>query len=214
MASVRNSIVAGSIRNIKVVKPMNKEHVVVLVVGKTGSGKSSLIKKLCERTNLIELQSYTTRPKRSEADNDHIFVEVEEYVRAKENGEIAIDTELAGNYYYSTIEQLYNADLYTINPEALNRLLIMDLPNIRFVTVYISCPDKVREERAMKRGDDKHKYRIRDFAERQEFRKFVSEEKWDYAINNLNFPKSYSVLRWIATVEGLYKPNDIERKDV
>ena len=187
---------------------MNDEHVVILVVGKTNSGKSSLIKKLCERTGLTALQSYTTRPKRSETDNDHVFVGVEEYLRAKESGEVAIDGEIAGNYYYSTIEQLYNADLYTINPEALDRLLAMDLLNIRFVTVYISCPDKTREERAIKRGDDKHKYRVRDFAERQEFRKFISEEKWDYAIKNLDFPKSYSVLRWISQVEGVWKNNN------
>lgn len=193
---------------------MNNEHIVILVVGRTGSGKSSLIKRLCERTGLKELCSYTTRSKRSETDNDHIFVSVEEYLRAKECGEIAIDGEIAGNYYYSTIGQLYEADLYTINPEALDRLLALDLPNIRFITVYISCPDKIREERAMKRGDDKHKYRVRDFSERQEFRKFVSEEKWDYAINNLDFPKSYSMLRWISTIEGLWKQIDSERKDV
>lgn len=192
---------------------MQNEHVVILVVGKSGSGKSSLINRLCERANLAALQSYTTRPKRSESDNDHIFVGVEDYIGAKENGEIAIDTELAGNYYYSTVEQLYNADLYTINPEALDRLLDMDLPNIRFVVVYISCPDNIREERAMKRGDDKHKYRVRDFAERQEFRKFVSEEKWDYAINNLDFPKSYSVLRWISQVENVWQNHKEDLND-
>lgn len=191
---------------------MQNEHVVILVVGKTSSGKSSLIKKLCERTNLKALQSYTTRPKRSETDNDHIFVDVEEYLRAKENGEIAIDGEIAGNYYYSTIEQLYNADLYTINPEALNRLLEMDLPDIRFVIVYISCPDEVREARAIQRGDDKRKYRVRDFSERQEFRKFVQEEKWDYAINNLSFPKSYSMLRWISQIEGAWKNHQEDKR--
>lgn len=190
---------------------MNKEHVVILLVGKTNSGKSSLIKKLCERTGLIALQSYTTRPKRSDEDNDHIFVDVEEYLHAKENDEIAIDGEIASNYYYSTIKQLYSADLYTINPEALDRLLALDLPNIKFVVVYISCPDKIREERAIKRGDDKHKYRIREFAERQEFRKFVSEEKWDYAIRNLDFPKSYSMLRWISQIEGVWK-NHLEEE--
>lgn len=183
----------------------NKDHVVILIAGKTGSGKSSLIKKLCDRTGLIPLQSYTTRAKRSESDTDHIFVDVGDYIRAKENGDIAVDAEIAGNYYYSTIEQLYEADLYTINPEAIDKLLEMDLPNIKFVTVYISCPDKIREERVLKRGDDKRKYRTRDFAERQEFRKFVSEEKWDYAINNLDFAKSYSVLRWISQVEGAWK---------
>ena len=184
---------------------MQSEHVVILLVGKTNSGKSSLIKRLCERTNLTALQSYTTRPRRSETDNDHIFVDVDTYLRAKENGEIAIDTEIAGNYYYATIEQLYNADLYTINPEALDRLLAMNLPNIRFIVVYISCPDNIREERAIKRGDDKHQFRIRSHSERAEFRKFVIEEKWNYAINNLDFPKSYSVLRWISQIEGVWE---------
>lgn len=190
----------------------SKEHVMILVVGRTNSGKSSLIKKLCERTGLTALQSYTTRPKRSESDNDHIFVDEAEYFRAKESGEIAIDGEIAGNYYYSTIEQLYSSDLYTINPEALNRLLTFDLPNIRFVVVYIACPDNIREERAIKRGDDKYKYRTRDFAERQEFRKFVTEEKWDYAIKNLDLPKSYSVLRWICDMEGLWKNHQEEKE--
>ena len=195
--------------------PMNnREHVVLLVVGRTGSGKSSLIKKLCEKNpGLRSLCSYTTRPKRSESDDNHIFVNTEEYFRAKENGEIAIDGEIAGNYYYSTIEQLYNSDLYTINPEALDRLLSLNLPNIRFVVVYISCPDKVREERVMRRGDDKKQYRVRNFSEKQEFRKFVAEEKWDYVINNLDFPKSYSVFRWISTIEGLWKQIDTERDD-
>ena len=181
------------------------EHVVVLVVGRTNSGKSSLIKRLCERTGLRALCSYTTRAKRSETDNDHIFVDVEEYLRAKENGEVAVDAEIAGNYYYSTIEQLYEADLYTINPDALDRLLEMDLPNIRFVTVYISCPGDIREARATQRGDGKHQYRVREFAERQEFRKFVADEKWDYSIKNLSRPKSYSVLKWICDVEGLWE---------
>lgn len=192
---------------------MENNHTVMLIVGRTGSGKSSLIKKLCERTGLKELCSYTTRSKRSETDVDHIFVSIDDYFRAKEDGVIAIDGEIAGNYYFSTIDQLYNADLYTINPEALGRLLSRDLPNIRFVVVYISCPDKAREERVLKRGDDKHKYRTRDFSERQEFRKFVAEEKWDYAINNLDFAKSYSVLRWISQLEGLWKQIDTEGID-
>lgn len=183
----------------------NNEHVVMLFVGKTGSGKSSLIKKLSEKTGLRALCSYTTCPKRSESDNDHIFVDEETYFKAKENGEIAVDAEIAGNYYYSTIEQLYEADLYTINPDALDRLLAMDLPNIRFVVVYISCPDEVRQERAMKRGDDKRKYRVRDISERSQFKKFVQEEKWNYSITNLDFPKSCSVLRWICDIEGLWK---------
>lgn len=183
----------------------NKEHVVMLVVGKTNSGKSSLIRRLCERTGLKQLLSYTTRPCRNKDDNDHTFVTMEDYIKAKEDGEIAVDGEINGNYYYSTVKQLYEADLYTINPKALDKLLALDLPNIKFVTVYISCPDKEREERAIKRGDDKFKFRQRSLAEKSEFRRFVSEEKWNYAINNTNFAQAYSTLRWIAIVSGLWK---------
>lgn len=184
----------------------SKEHTVLLLVGRTGSGKSSLINKICERTELKQLISYTTRPRRNDTDNDHIFVTIDDYIQAKENGEIAAETEIAGNYYYSTKSQLYEADFYTVDPQGRAMLLSMELPNIRFVTVYISCPDDVRMDRAInRRGDDKQIFRTRDFSERQQFRKFITEEQWDYSIKNLDFARTYSVLRWIATVEGVFK---------
>lgn len=183
----------------------SKEHTVLLLVGRTGSGKSSLINKICERTELKQLISYTTRPRRNDTDNDHIFVTIDDYIQAKENGEIAAETEIAGNYYYSTKSQLYEADFYTVDPQGRAMLLSMELPNIRFVTVYISCPDDVRMDRAInRRGDDKQIFRTRDFSERQQFRKFITEEQWDYSIKNLDFARTYSVLRWIATVEGVF----------
>ena len=185
----------------------NKEHVIILLVGRTSSGKSSLIKKLCERTGLRQLISHTTRPRRNEQDNDHIFVGVEDYLKAKENGNIVAETEIAGNYYYATKEQLYQADLYTIDPMGRECLLSMELPGIRFITVYISCSDEDRRIRAEKRGDDKHIYRVRNFSERQQFRRFVADEKWDYAIRNNDFSKAYSCLRWISQIEGCWKNN-------
>ena len=185
---------------------MNNIHTVILVVGKTGCGKSSLINKLCERNGLKQLISQTTRPCRNNNDNDHIFVTVDDYFKAKRSGEVVAETEIAGNYYYATKEQLYESDLYTIDPIGRDILLSMNLPDIKFVTVYISCPDNLRIERAVsKRGDDKQTFRTRDFAERQQFRKFISDEQWDYGIKNLDFPKAYSVLKWIADVEGVWK---------
>ena len=183
---------------------MDKEHIVILLVGKTSSGKSSLIKKICDRKGYTQLTSYTTRPKRSQQDTDHIFVDVEQYLRDKESGDIIAETEIAGNYYYATRNQIYEADFYTVDPIGRDVLLSMDLPGIRFVTVYITCPDNLREERALKRGDNKHTYRVRNYSERQQFRRFVTDEQWNYAINNLDFAKSYSVLNWICDIEKLW----------
>lgn len=188
---------------------MDNLHTVLLIVGKTGSGKSSLIHKLCENNNFNQLISQTTRPRRNDSDNDHIFVTVEEYLRAKENGEIIAETEIAGNYYYATKEQLYDADFYTIDPKGQEMLLSMNLPNIKFVTIYISCPDKIREQRVVQqRGDDRNNYRTRNLSERSQFRQFVADEKWDYSIKNTSFVNSYSVLKWICNVECLWKNHE------
>lgn len=184
---------------------MTKEHVLFLFVGRTGSGKSALIKKLCELTNAKQLTSYATRLRRNDQDNDHIFVSKEDYFQAKENGEIVAETEIAGNYYYATKEQLYEADFYTVDPQGREMLLSMNLPNIRFVTIYISCPDVIREQRAVqKRGDDKNTYRTRNLSERSQFRQFIADEKWDYSIKNISFANSCSILKWICNVEGLF----------
>lgn len=183
---------------------IDKEHVLFLFVGKTSSGKSSLINKLCETNNFKQLISYTTRNRRNEDDNDHIFVSVDDYWKTKEAGKIVAETEIAGNYYYATKEQLYEADFYTIDPQGQKMLLSMNLPNIRFVTIYISCPDNIREQRAIhSRGDDKGVYRSRNLSERSQFRQFIADEKWDYSIKNTDFNKAFCVLKRIATIEGL-----------
>jgi guanylate kinase len=185
-----------------------KEHILLLIIGRTASGKDFLTKKLCERTGLKQLISYTTRERRINEDDTHIFVSQDEYQTMLTNGDVAVDTNIAGNYYWSTIKQLYESSVYIIDYIGYKKLKELNLPNLRLVSVYINVPDKIREERALnKRKDDRSKFRTREFAERQQFRDMLKNADFDYAISNIDFAKAYSTLHWISQIEGCWKNN-------
>lgn len=184
----------------------NKEHVLLLILGRTASGKDSLVNKLCERTGLKQLISYSTRLRRENEGDTHIFVSEEKYQEMFVNGDVAVDTNIAGNYYWSTIEQLYEADIYIIDYIGYKKLKELNLPNLRLVSVFINVPDKIREERALKkRKDDKFVFRKRSLDEAAQFREMLKNADFDYSISNIELPKAYAVLRLISDIEGCWK---------
>lgn len=184
------------------------EHVLLLILGRTASGKDTLANKLCERTGLKSITSYTTRPRRENEGDTHIFVVKEIYEQMQAEGNVAAYTEIAGNSYWSTIDQLYTNDVYIIDYDGVKTLKALNLPNLRLVSVFINTPDEIREERALNmRKDDKSKFRVRDFAERNQFREMLKNADFDYAVSNVDFAKAYSTLRWISQVEGMWKNN-------
>lgn len=187
----------------------NREHMLLCVMGKTSSGKDSLVLKICERSDLTQIISYTTRPRRQNEGDTHIFTDKETYHNMQAQGNVAAYTEIAGNFYWTTVDQLYENDVYIIDPAGVKTLRELNLPNLRLVTVFINTPDNIREARALNlRKDDKSKFRTRDFAERGQFREMLKNADFDYAVSNIDFPKCYSVLRWIATVEGVFKNHE------
>ena len=183
----------------------NNEHVLLCVMGRTASGKDSLVNKLCERTNLTQIISYTTRERRINEGETHIFVTREDYEIMKNNGKVAAYTEIAGNLYWTTIDQLYENDIYIIDPTGVEVLKKLNLPNLRLITVFINTPDVIREKRAIsKRKDNKDKFRTRNLSERNQFRNMLKDANFDYAISNIEFPKAFSILKWIANVEQVW----------
>lgn len=186
----------------------NDEHVLLCVMGRSASGKDTLVNKLCERTGLKQVISYTTRERRVNEGDTHIFITDEEYSRMEAENQIAAFTQIGQYKYCCTINQLYENDVYVIDPIGVQHLRDLNLPNLRLVTVFINVPDDVREDRALnKRGDDKAKWRVRNFAEREQFREMLKNADFDYSLPNVDFAKAYSVMKWISTVEGVWKNN-------
>lgn len=186
----------------------NQEHVLLCILGRSASGKDTLANKLCEKTGLKQIISYTTRERRDNEGDTHIFITNEEYDHLESTGRIAAFTQIGQYKYCCTIDQLYTNDIYVIDYDGINHLRELNLPNLRLVTVFVNVPDSMREERALeKRGDDKTKWRARNLAERDQFRNMLRNADFDYAISNISFANAYSVLKWIATVEGVFKNN-------
>ena len=190
----------------------NREHTLICVLGRTASGKDSLVNKVCERTGFNQLISYTTRERRENEGDTHIFISEEDFEAMSKEGQIAAFTQIGEYKYFCTFDQLYEADFYIIDPAGLDFLKSLEIPNLKIVSVYIHIPDDIREKRALElRKDDRAKFRARNFNEREQFRNFEKNVDYDYSIKNIDLPKAYSVLRWICDVEGVFK-NHMEDK--
>ena len=184
---------------------MSKEHVLLCILGRTASGKDSLVNRLCEKTGFTQIISYTTRARRDNEGETHRFVTKQVYDTMLASGEVAVDTNIDGNYYWATIEQLYENDVYILDYIGLKKLKSLNLPGLRLVSVFINTPDEIRKARALeKRGDDRGKFLSRDFDEKTQFREMLKKADFDYAVSNIEFINATSVLRWISTVEGVW----------
>lgn len=183
----------------------NKEHVLVCVLGRTASGKDSLVQKLCERTGVKQIISYTTRPRRENEGDTHVFVTDEIYEQMRAENRVAAFTQIGEYKYWSTVDQLYANDLYIIDYSGIKTLRELNLPNLKIITIFINVPDHIREERALNyRKDNKVIFRTRDFNERQQFREMLKNADFDYAISNINFARAYAILRWVCDIEKLW----------
>ena len=183
----------------------NKDHVLFCIMAESAAGKDRLVNTLCEKNGFTQLISYTTRPRRENEGDTHVFVDNDTFLNMKENDQIAAYTNINSNHYWSTIDQLYKTDFYVIDPIGVKSLKELNLPNLRVVTVYINVPEDIRAQRAKKRKDDINVYRSRCLSERQQFRDMKKNMDVDYVVPNIDFAKAYSVLKWITTTEGLWK---------
>ena len=174
-------------------------HKLFCIMGETASGKDTLTKKLCEDTGMKAIVSYTTRPRRTNEGDTHIFVDDSVYEQMKDN--LAAYTEINGFRYWTTIEQIYDNDIYIIDPNGLEILENLGLEDIDICSIYINVPLEVRLERALYRGDSVEDFFSRNKSEMRQFIQMKAAGGFDYAISNLNEDKAYAVLKYIVEVE-------------
>ena len=124
---------------------------IFLIVGASGSGKSAIVEQLENKYNLKSIQSYTTRPKRSENEAGHIFVTDAEFDKLTD---MVAYTKFDNNRYCAITEQVENNDLYVIDPKGIEYFREHYHGNKDVKIIYIDSYLSIRYERMKKRAEE------------------------------------------------------------
>lgn len=160
---------------------------IFLIVGRTASGKDTLVNELCNKLRMKQLISWTTRPPRSAAENTHKFGTLEDFKEFSAHNMVVAHTVINGNLYWATTTDLLESDFYIIDPDGLHQLK-SNFPDMPFVTIYIHAPRSQRRKRFLLRqpGCDEL-FEQRDASENMQFQLFENNSQFDYVIENDKF---------------------------
>ena len=163
---------------------------IFLIVGCSGSGKTTITEQLEQKYGLKSIQSYTTRPKRYEDESGHTFVSDEEFDKLTN---MVAYTEFAGNRYCATAEQVEDNDLYIIDPKGVDFFMKAYKGSKTPKIIFISSNLTTRYERMVGRAETKgksHQEAIESSLTRivndaGEFYDYIQGQAWiDYVCKN------------------------------
>lgn len=156
----------------------------ILIAGRTGAGKDTFASMLREM-GMKGVVSYTTRKKRYETEDTHIFISKDEADKITDK----VATTQIGEYeYFATRSQLEEADFYIVDPNGIEELK-QNCPDIDFKIVYIYSDFDIRKQRALKRSENPDELKVFISRNMDEMRQFIQFE------NDLFLQKNLTVLR-------------------
>ena len=127
---------------------------IFLIVGCSGSGKTTITEQLEQKYGLKSIQSYTTRAKRSENETGHIFVSDNEFDKLTN---LVGYTAFAGNRYCATAEQVETHDLYVIDPKGVDYFMKSYNGSKTAKVIYIDSDIITRYKRMRSRAEESGK---------------------------------------------------------
>ena len=187
------------------------KKIVFLVLGRSGSGKDTLVNYMCHEYGLKKLKSYTTRPPRQNEEDTHIFISPEDVQKYQDD--IIAYTKIGEFEYFATKSQLKDINFYIIDPKGVQDL--ENIPNLKeefsFIKLLIYLPEKERKKRIALRGDSEEAFLKRQEGEKQQFDNFeLQTDLFDYAICNMDLIEAQKELEHIVQFET--KQNQLANK--
>lgn len=125
------------------------------ILGRSGSGKDTLLAELLTNyyPNRTKVISKTTRQKRFDGEDCHIFATEKELDTDRKLGEVVAYNHYAGNHYWATKTQIDNADFYIVDVPGLIQLKKDYDGDKKIKAIGLKVSAETSLDRMIKRGD-------------------------------------------------------------
>lgn len=179
----------------------------IVLVGESASGKSSIERYLVDVYGYNKIVSYTTRePREGEVDGiDYHFISVDEFLSLKEKDFFA-ETAVYNNWNYGIAKEDCTDDkVAVLTPHGLRQ--VSKIENINVISFYINVPRRDRLIKILQRGDNIEESYRRNLSDVGQFDGI--EDEVNYVIYNNGYKKSIEqmtneVMETINVYKGLY----------
>lgn len=160
----------------------------IVLVGESASGKSSIEKHLVNNYGFNKIVSYTTRqPRNGEVDGvDYHFITRSQFCRLKEQGFFA-ETAIYNDWYYGVAKKDCTDDkVAVLTPHGLRQ--ISKIKDINIISFYINVPRRDRLIKILQRGDNIEESYRRNLSDVGMFDGIQDEVS--HVINNFRYSRS------------------------
>lgn len=160
----------------------------IVLVGESASGKSSIERFLVNNYEYKKVVSYTTRPPRNEEIDgvDYHFIDTEKFLKLKSEGFFA-ETAMYREWHYGTAKEDCTDDrIAVLTPHGLRQ--IKKINGINVTSFYINVPRRDRLIKILQRGDNIEEAYRRSLSDVGQFDGI--EDEVDYMIHNNGYKKS------------------------
>jgi guanylate kinase len=188
----------------------------IIIVGKSGSGKDSVVKKLTNFYDYKKIVTWTTRPMRPKEMQDvtYHFTDEETFEEKIEEGFFAEWKKyesIEGTWYYGTAL----LDLTTFNEDKIIILTpdgyrdIKDIIGKDTLTVYLKSKNRILKSRLKKRGDNPKEIKRRLGHDKKDFKSI--EKEVDVVIEN-NKRDLWDIAKMIEEMDAIRKENVVNER--
>lgn len=157
----------------------------IVIVGESGGGKSSVAKALGDQFGYKNVVTYTTRPMRSGEEDGVDYHFVDERQLNKMRDSLCLEANYRGWHYAADINDLTDKAVMVVTPSGLREL---KRRGVKLTSVYINVPRRDRLIQLLKRGDDIEEAYRRSLSDVGQFDGV--EDEVDVVVNNPKYSKS------------------------